>query len=448
MRFEPYAYQSHCIRRILDHDYLGLFLDMGWGKTVITLTAIEKLVYDYLTVAKVLVIAPLEPAKNVWPAELQKWDHLRDLSWVSLIGSEKQRLEGLKAEADIYIINRENVPWLVNTLQSKWPFDMVVIDELSSFKHSNSQRFRALKKVRKYIRRIVGLTGTPAANGLMDLWAQCFLLDGGQTLGRTLTSYRETYFLPDRRGPNGVIYSWRPREGAKEAIFNRIASFCISLPPELAETMPETTFVKRETKLSDKEKIDYAKFRHDLVLNEEVTAATAGVLSNKLLQYASGEIYRDDGSVLHVHNNKIQVLEQLIEEANGESMLIFYHYRHELERLKGLFPEASHIKDPGAIEAWNKGEIPILLANPASAGHGLNLQYGGHIIVWFGLTWDLELYQQANKRLSRPGQTHPVIIYHIIVKGTIETKIIDYALKNKAILQSELLDFVKEEIND
>lgn len=446
MKFEPYPYQQYCIDRVIRQKAVGLFLDMGWGKTVITLTAIEKLIYDYCSVAKVLVIAPTEPAKNVWPEEVKKWDHLHDLKMVKVLGSQKARLSALSEEADIYVINRENVSWLVNTVRSEWPFDMVVIDELSSFKNSSSKRFRDLKKVRKYIRRIVGLTGTPAANGLMNLWSQVFLLDGGQALGKTITSYRTAYFYPEKYGPNGVVYSWAPREGAKEKIFSKISNLCLSLPQDMAKTMPETIYITRQTTLSDEQRMVYRSFKHDLVLNDEVTAATAAVLSNKLLQFASGEIYRDDHTVQHIHEAKEEVVSQLVEEANGEPVLIFYSYLHELDRLKKLFPEAVHIKEENAIERWNRKEISVLLANPMSAGHGLNLQYGGHIIVWFGLTWDLELYQQANKRLSRPGQTCPVSIFHIVVKDTIETKIIDYALKNKAILQNELLEFVKEEL--
>ena len=446
MIFEPFPYQSYCIQRIIEQKALGLFLDMGWGKTVITLTAIDRLIYDYCSVAKVLVIAPTEPAKNVWPSELQKWDHLKDLKLSKVLGSHSERLRRLEEKADIYVINRENVSWLVNTVKSKWPFDMVVIDELSSFKNASSKRFKDLKKVRKYIKRIVGLTGTPAANGLMNLWSEVFLLDGGQALGKTLTSYRQTYFYPEKLGPNGVVYSWAPRDSAKEKIFDKISNLCLSLSQDMAKTMPETIYINRETTLSDQQKMVYKRFKHDLVLNEEVTAATAAVLSNKLMQFASGEVYRDDGSIEHIHEQKEEVVQQLVEEANGEPVLIFYTYKHELSRLQKLFPEAENIKDPGVIDRWNRKEVPILLANPASAGHGLNLQFGGHIIIWFGLTWDLELYQQANKRLSRPGQTCPVSIFHIVVKDTIEAKIVDSVLKNKAVLQKELLDFVKEEL--
>lgn len=446
MKFEPYPYQQYCIDRMISQKELGLFLDMGWGKTVITLTAIEKLIYDYFLVAKVLVIAPTEPAKNVWPAEIEKWDHLKDLKYAKVLGSQTARISALSKDADVYVINRENVSWLVNHYKAKWPFDMVVIDELSSFKNSSSKRFRDLKKVRKYIKRIVGLTGTPAANGLMNLWPEVYLLDGGQALGKTLTAYRSAYFYPEKLGPNGVVYSWAPREGAKDKIFSKISNLCLSLPPDMAKAMPETIYITRQTTLSDELKMAYKKFKYDLVLNEEITAATAAVLSNKLLQFASGEIYRDDHSVEHIHEAKEEVVSQLVEEANGESVLIFYTYKHELDRLKKLFPEAVHIKEPGVIDRWNRKEISVLLANPMSAGHGLNLQYGGHIIIWFGLTWDLELYQQANKRLSRPGQTHPVSIFHVIVKDTIETKIVNSVLKNKAILQNELLEFVKEEL--
>ncbi len=444
MIYKPYPYQEYCIDRILRQKEIALFLDMGWGKTVITLTAVQKLMYDYFSVARVLVIAPLEPAKNVWPAELKKWDHLSDLTFVRIMGDVKARRAAIQADADIYIINRENVQWLVDEVGKKWKWDMVVIDELSSFKNSASKRFRALKKVRKYIERIVGLTGTPAANGLMDLWPQVFLLDGGKALGRTITSYRQSFFYPGQRGPAGVVYDWMPREGAKEQIFNRISGLCISLPQELLKTIPETTYINRTAHLTPELKAAYKRFRQSLVLNEEVTAATAAVLANKLLQFSSGAVYTDTSEVQKIHTLKDEVVEQLIEEANGNHVLIFYTYKHEKDRLMKLFPTAVSIKDKDAIERWNRGEVPILIANPMSAGHGLNLQFGGHIIIWYGLTWDLELYQQANKRLSRPGQEHCVTIYHIVVEETLEERIVDSVLKNKALLQNELLEFVKE----
>lgn len=446
MQYRPFNYQKFCIDLVVKQKRVGLFLDMGMGKTVITLTAIEKLMFDYCFVRKVLIIAPLRPAEDVWPAEIKKWDHLSDLRISCILGCPGHRESCLNAEADIYIINREMVTWLIQRLHGQWPFDMVVIDELSSFKSSGSQRFRALRKVISKSERVVGLTGTPSANGLLGLWPQVFLLDGGETLGKTLTAYRARYFTPGRRGPSGEVWTWDLRPGAKEEIFKRLSGLCVSLKSEDFLDLPDTRYIVQPVEAPQAVKKKYETFKQSMVLSDDISAATAGVLANKLLQYASGAVYDDEGNAVEQHDLKLQKLQDLIESAGDNNVLLFYTFRHEFERLKKLFPDVVHIKEENAVERWNKGEIRLLAANPASAGHGLNLQFGGHIIIWLGLTWDLELYQQANKRLSRPGQTEKVLIYHIVMKGMIDEKIANVVLKKKSLLQSELLDFLKEEL--
>ena len=446
-----YDYQRYCVKRIIEQPNIGLFLDMGMGKSVITLTAINQLMYDYFSVKKVLVIAPLEPARSTWPEEIKKWKHLENLTYSLVLGSLGDRRDALRAAADIFIVNRENVPWVVQELHGEWPFDMVVVDELSSFKNNTSLRFKQLKKIRSKIKRFVGLTGTPAPNGLLNLWPQVYLLDRGKALGRTMTSYRDAYFLPDQRGPSGQVWSWRLRENAKEQILDRLQGLCISMDSEDFLDLPETMYIQHQIKMSPELKAKYKALKHDMVLDEGISAATAAVLSNKLLQFSSGAIYSDDGPVEEIHSLKLDKLDELIEEANGQPVLVFYTYKHELERIKKRFPEIVSIKEPDAIERWNRREISILAANPASAGHGLNLQFGGHIIIWFGMTWDLELYKQANKRLSRPGQKYPVLIHHITISETIDTRIAQNVLKQKENLQNEVLSAVKvlrEELSD
>lgn len=451
MRYTPYQYQQYSEQFILDHAACGLFLDMGLGKTAITLSACEKLLRDYFSVSKPLVIAPLLPAKETWPAELQKWDHLQGLTYSLIIGSEQERLAALKRDTDFYIINRENVVWLVDYYKNKWPFDLVVIDELSSFKSSKSQRFKALRKVRKYINRFIGLTGTPAPNGLMDLWAQVYLLDEGQRLGRTLTSYREEYFVPGRRGPNGVIYDWRLKEGAEERIYSKISDLCISMKTEDFVDLPEQLIVSQEVILDDTAKAMYKQLEKDMLLpfkDGDVDAATAAILTNKLLQMAGGAVYDENGKTQIVHDKKLEALDRLIEEANGQPVLVFYNYKHELERIKAKYPEAVHVKEDGSVTKWNTGSIPILLANPASAGHGLNLQFGGHIIIWYSPTWNLEFYEQANKRLHRRGQKETVLIHNLIAKGTMDERVINIALKGKKECQDDLLNAIKARIQE
>ena len=451
MKYEPYPYQCYAEKFVLKNNAVGLFLDMGLGKTAITLSACEKLIRDYFDVDKPLVIAPLLPAKETWPDELAKWDHLEGLTYSMILGSEQERLAALERDADFYIINRENVVWLVEHYKKRWPFDMVIIDELSSFKSSKSQRFRALKKVRKYIKRIVGLTGTPAPNGLMDLWSQVYLLDEGKRLGRTLTSYRDMYFTPGRRGPGGVVYDWQLKEGAEEAIFEKLSDLCISMTTEDYVDLPDKLFIRHKVKLDARATKMYKQLERDMLLpfsDGDIDAATAAILTNKLLQMAGGAVYDEKGNVKSIHAKKLEKLDQLIEEGNGQPVLVFYNYEHELERLKARYPSAIHVKEDNIVKRWNAKEIPILLANPASAGHGLNLQFGGHIIVWYSPTWNLEFFQQANKRLHRRGQKESVLIHILIAEGTMDERVYDISLKGKEEGQNALIDALKAVIKE
>lgn len=450
MKYEPFTYQLFTKQFILDHDAAGVFLDMGMGKTSTTLTAIQELIYDYFDVRKVLVIAPLEPARNTWPAEIKKWDHLQNMTYSLVIGSQSDRLAGLKKDADIYIINRENIPWLVSLYQKAWPFDMVVIDELSSFKSNKAQRFKALKKVRPYIKRIVGLTGTPAPKGLIDLWAQVYLLDNGKALGRTLTGYRDAFFVPDKRNAT-TIFSWKLKDGAKEEIFSRLTSLCISLDAAEYLDLPERRYIRHNFALSPAAKKVYCKLEHDTLLpfaDGDIDGATAAILRSKLLQMAGGAVYDDNGQVKIFHDDKLKILDNLIEEANDSPVLIFYNYKHEAARILERYQNAVSVKEENAVERWNHGDIPILLAHPASAGHGLNLQYGGHIIIWFGPTDNLEYYMQANKRLHRPGQKTTVLIHHILADDTWDPLVMDYNLLPKEEQQKALLEAVKARIQE
>ena len=450
MEYKPFEYQRFTKQFIIDHPAAGIFLDMGMGKTSITLTAVQELLEDYFDVSKVLVIAPLKPAEDTWPVEIEKWDHLRGLRYSLVLGSQEARMEALRAEADIYIINRENVVWLVDLFRKKWPFDMVVIDELSSFKSSKAQRFRALKRVRPYIRRIVGLTGTPAPNGLLDLWPQVYLLDQGEALGRTLTGYRDAYFDPDKRNRQ-VVYSWKLKENAEAEIYRRLEGLCISLNSADYLDLPERRFIRHEFALSPKARETYDKLERETLLpfaDGNIDGATAAVLRSKLLQLAGGAAYDDERGVKILNDDKLQVLDQLIEEANGQPILVFYNYKHELARILERYQGAVSIKEEGAVSRWNAGEIPILLAHPASAGHGLNLQAGGHIIIWFGPTDNLEYYQQANKRLHRPGQKQVVLIHHILAKDTWDIPVIDSTLLPKEEQQNALLEAVRARIKE
>ncbi len=448
MKYEPYQYQAYAEQFTLDHDAAGLFLDMGLGKTAISLSACEKLLRDWFAVCEVLVIAPLRPAKETWPVELAKWDNLAGLSYSMVVGSEQERIDALHVDADFYIVNRENVVWLVDHYKKRWPFEMVVIDELSSFKSSKAQRFRALKKVRKYIKRIVGLTGTPAPNGLLDLWSQVYLLDEGARLGKTISAYRETYFDPGRRGPNGVIYDWTPKPGAEEAIYAKLADLCISMS---ARGLPERLFITHDVKLPEKAMAQYRQLQKDTLLpfaDGDVDAGSAAILTNKLLQMAGGAVYDENGAVKLIHEAKMEAMDQLVEEANGQPVLVFYNYKHELTRLLARYPQAVELKEDGIVAKWNEQKIPILLANPASAGHGLNMQFGGHIAIWYSPTWNLEYYDQANKRLHRPGQKHTVVIHHLSAIGTMDERVLNIALPDKRDCQDSLLDALKAQIKE
>lgn len=450
MEYKPYYYQRFAEQFILDNPEAGLLLDMGMGKTAVCLTAADKLLNDYFAVSKVLVIAPLKPAKETWPPEAAKWDHLKHLTVSLIVGSQQERLASLQRDADIYVINRESVVWLVDYYKSKWPFDMVIIDELSSFKSSKAQRFRALKKVRKYIKRIVGLTGTPSPNGLLDLWPEMYLLDEGKTLGRTLTSYRDTYFVPDKRNAT-TIFSWKPKEGAEGLIYKKLEGLCISMAAADYLQLPDRLFIRHEAELSAKAKELYSTLERDTLLpfvDGDIDAPTAAVLTNKLLQAAGGAAYDENGNVKVLHEDKLEALDQLIEEANGQSVLVFYAFKHERDRIMARYPGAVDINEDSAVTRWNRGEIPILLAHPASAGHGLNLQEGGHIAIWYGLSTSLELFQQANKRLHRPNQKKTVLIHIILMKGTYDYRVLEDILTPKEIRQNALLAALKVRIKE
>ena len=448
MLYKPHGYQKYAENFIITHPEAGLFLFLGLGKTVTTLTAISKLMWD---IGKVLVIAPKRPALDTWPEELGKWDHLKGLTYSVVMGTVKQREAALLHDADIYIANRENVVWIVNQFKRKpWPFDCVVIDELSSFKSSKAQRFRALKRVRPQIRRIIGLTGTPAGNGLMDLWAECYLLDGGKALGRTITGYRDQYFTPGRR--NGmVIYDWNLRKGAHEQIMDRLKPLCISMKTEDYLSLPDRITIERTFTLSAKSMKQYKRLERDLLLcvdGETIDAVNAAALNTKLQQISSGAVYADDGSVKVLHDDRLDALDQILEEAQGENVLVFYAFKHELDRIKERHPEAVEIREPGAIADWKAGKIKLLLAHPASAGHGLNLQSGGHISVWFGLTTSLELYQQALKRLHRQGQTKTCKNFVLMAKGTYDERIYYDILTPKDGRQETVLSALKAQIKE
>lgn len=446
MKYKPHSYQEYAIRYIETHPISALLIDMGLGKTSITLTAIRNLLFDSFEVRKVLVIAPLRVAKNTWTDEIKKWEHLNTLTYSLIIGNENERLSALNEKADIYIINRENVDWLVNKSGYKFDFDMVVIDELSSFKNHQSKRFKSLMKVRPLVNRIVGLTGTPSSNGLMDLFAEFKILDMGKRLGYFIGQYRNTYFKPDKmNGP--IVYSYKPLPNAENAIYEKISDITVSMKANEYLKMPELVTSNCVVELSDNEKKQYDEMKKSLVLeitDGEITAANAASLSNKLCQLSNGAIYDDEQNIVEIHDRKLEALEDIIESMNGKPLLVAYWYRHDLERIKSRF-SVREIKTSEDISDWNKGEIPVALIHPASAGHGLNLQNGGSTLVWFGLTWSLELYQQTNARLYRQGQKNTVVIQHIITKGTIDEQILK-ALKKKNKTQSDLIDAVKADL--
>lgn len=452
MIYEPHDYQKYVIKYIQNQPVSAVFLDMGLGKTSITLTALNDLLFDYFTVHKILVIAPLRVAKTTWSAEINKWDHLKYLKYSIVVGTPTERKNALQRQADIYIINRENISWLIEHTGAAFDFDMVIIDELSSFKNYQSKRFKALMKVRPKIKRIVGLTGTPSSNGLMDLFAEFKLLDMGERLGRFIGQYRNTYFTPDKR--NGqVIFSYKPLPGAEDAIYRKISDITISMKAADHLKMPELVTSDYEVELSEKEQNRYKELKENMVIQlsgEEITAANAASLSNKLCQMANGAVYDDEKNVMQIHDRKLDALEDIIEGMNGKPVLVAYWFKHDYDRiakrLKTLNIPFEKLDTSDSIEKWNNGQISAALIHPASAGHGLNLQNGGSTLVWFGLTWSLELYQQTNARLYRQGQcSDTVVIQHIVVKDTIDEQIMK-ALKKKDNTQSALIDAVKAEI--
>ena len=453
MKFVPHNYQAYCIDYIKTHPVSALFLTMGLGKTVITLTALHDLMLDELAVSKALVIAPLRVARDTWPAEVEKWEHLQELDVSVIVGSTKERTAALNHAALVYIINRENVKWLVEYYEKnglRWDFDMVVIDELSSFKNYQSQRFRYLRKVRPFVKRWVGLTGTPTSNGLMDLWAEIGILDGGERLGRFIGRYREAYFKPGSMNPStGVVFQYVPRPGAEEEIYRRISDMTISMKALDYLKMPECIYVDHPVEMSAPERKLYDQLRTDLIIpleDGDIDAANAAALTGKLLQMANGAVYDENREARVIHSRKLEMLEDLIESANGQPVLVAYWFKHDRERilshLTSLGYRPRDIKESEDIKQWNAGAIPVALIHPASAGHGLNIQTGGHILIWYGLTWSLELYQQTNARLWRQGQQETVTIHHIITKDTVDEDVLA-ALASKDVTQEKLIAAVK-----
>ena len=454
MIFKPHAYQQHCIDQIIQVKKIGLFLDMGLGKTITTLTAIKELKYYRFQVRKVLVIAPKKVAEGTWTREKDKWEHTKMLRVSPVLGSQTKRVRALNTPADIYIINRENVVWLVDYYKNDWPFDMVVVDESSSFKSHKAKRFKALASMGNHIDRMVELTGTPSPNGLDDLWAQIFLLDGGERLGKRYTQFRERYFQPDKRGADGMVYSYEAKPGTDQAILNRISDICISMKAEDYLQLPDITYHEVPVVLDPKALKAYQELEREMVLQipedeEEISVTSAAALSNKLLQLANGALYDDDRQVHEIHNCKIEAFLELIESLQGKPALVFYNYQHDRERilkaLKGSKLRIRELKTPQDEDDWNNREIDILLTHPASSAYGLNLQQGGNHVIWFGLTWNYELYTQANKRLHRQGQQEKVIIHHLVCRGTRDEDVM-YALEQKDNVQNWVMESLKARI--
>lgn len=445
--FQPHSYQKHAIDKVIENEKYGLFLDMGLGKTVSTLTAFSEL--QLLDTEKMLVIAPLNVAKDTWADEISKWDHLKHLRVSKILGTPKQRLAALNKDADIYITNKENTKWLCDQYKKEWPFDMVVIDELSTFKNPSSQRFKAIKKKLPLVKRFVGLTGTPSPNSLLDLWAQVYLIDRGERLETAFSRYRERYFRATHQVSDHV-YNWELREGSEDLIYKQIEDIALSMKASDYLDMPERIDTKQVVTLSNKERKLYDELEKYYILEDEtdgtIVAQSGASLSQKLLQLSNGAVYTDDEDVRHIHDRKIDKLEEIIEEAQGQPILVFYNFKHDKDRILERFKEAITLDTEGYKDKWNSGKVKILLAHPASAGHGLNLQQGGHIIVWFGLTWSLELYQQANARLYRQGQKHTTIIHHIMTENTIDQRVYQ-ALQNKELTQDELMKAIKARID-
>jgi len=452
LKYKPHRYQEYATQRILDTPYIALLLEMGLGKTVSTLTAIDLLLNDYFEAGRVLVIAPLRVAEDTWPREVEKWDHLRHLRISKVLGSAAQRRRALKADADIWIINRENVEWLVSEYGSKWPFDTVVIDELSSFKNHQSKRFRALRRVRPMIKRLIGLTGTPAPNGLIDLWPQIYLLDMGERLGKTITGYRDRYFIPGERSGH-IVYKWREKKEAEQRIYEAISDIVVSMKAEDWLELPQLVERTVPVRLSEQARAMYKKLERDLLLpfvDADVVASTAGVLSNKLLQMASGAVYDEERGVKHIHDAKLDALEDIVEAAQGKPVMVFYNYQHSLDRIMKRFPQARTLRKGRDgnedIRAWNNDEIPLLLLHPKSAGHGLNLQESScQTVVWFDQIWSLEEYQQANARVHRQGQTRRIVVMRLVAEGTMDEEAVA-AIERKATTQEALMQSVKARI--
>lgn len=444
-KFVPHQYQQYAIDFLLQHEQAGLFLDMGLGKTVITLTALKQLKKKG-EIDKTLVVAPKIVAENVWKQEPKKWDHLQDLSFSYILGSPKQREKALKTEADIYVITRDNVAWLVDLLKGNWIFDTLVLDELSSFKNHQSKRFKKLREIRPYVKRVIGLTGTPIPNGYMDLWSEMYLLDIGKRLGKYITEYRRNYFYALNRWS---FIEYKLMSGADKIIDQKISDICLSMKAKDYLNLKEPQVIDVTVELSPKEMKAYKEMEREAVLSideEVITATSAGIVVNKLLQLANGAIYtRDQKDYKIIHNRKLEALEELVEQAAGENVIVYYTYQHDKERILANFPEARLLKTEKDVEDWNKGKIKMLVAHPASAGHGLNLQDGGSITIWFGLNWSLELYQQANARLHRQGQKNTVRIYRIIAENTVDNRVLK-VLNGKNMRQEELLEQLRAEV--
>ena len=449
--YNPYPYQQYAEREIIEKPNIGLFLDMGLGKTVITLTALQEMKFDRWCINKTLIIAPKKVAEDTWQTEAQKWQHLQSLRIVGVLGTATQREHALAIPADIYVINRENTQWLVERFGHDWPFDTVVLDESSSFKNHQAKRFRALRTVRPRINRLIELTGTPNPHGLMDLWSQVFLLDGGKRLGRTISVYRDMYFIPDKRNRT-TIFSYAPKDGAELEIHKLISDICISMKASDYLDLPELVYEDIPVVLDDKAQKAYNRMERDAVLQvdeDTITATNAAALSGKLLQLCNGAVYDENREVVQVHDCKIEALLEAVEGLNGQHAIICYSFIHDKDRLlQALAKTGLRVrvyKDTHDKDAWNAGEIDLLLIHPASCGYGLNLQDGGHHIIWFGLTWNLEEYQQANKRLHRQGQEHPVIVHHLVVKGGRDEDVIK-SLEGKDNVQEALLQSLKVRI--
>ena len=453
MKFQPKPHQDLAMRFLRVHSHCALFLDMGLGKTVCALSVAKELLDDF-RIEKILVIAPLRVAESTWTNECEKWDHLQDLRVIKVLGSSSARKKALETNADMYVINRENVQWLVEYCKGVWPFDLVIIDELSSFKNPQAKRFRMLRRVIQQSDYIWGLTGTPAPNGYMDLWAQIFLLDGGEALGKTITSYRTKYFTPGAHKGH-IVYDWRLKVGSKANIDRRLSPLCLSMSKNDWLQLPDIIYNEVRVKMTSAERKVYDRFQQDRVLPllgdklssiEDMSSAilgdTAAVLSGKLLQMANGAVYDDDGNVFHLHDRKLDALDEIVESSQGTPLLVFYSYKHDVDRIKARFSYAVELKGSEDITRWNNGETSMLLCHPASAGYGLNLQEGSHIMVWFGLPWSLENYQQSIARLHRQGQEHSVIVHHIICENTIDDRVLS-ALQSKDSTQKSLLNALK-----